>query len=417
MILKIKGNKIWFSAVAVLFVVTIITTVIHLTSINNITETFSDNISPGNSKNAVTLSEKRNTKFTEIKNMRGVWVPYMSLETERHTGESFKSNFDNIVKTAISNKLNTLIVHVRPFSDALYKSDIFPTSHIVAETQGDDIDFDPMEYMIKKCHENNLKFHAWINPYRISTNETPSQLSESNIIYSLSDDDILAYDGGKYINPCSTKGRQFIIDGVKEIVKNYDIDGLQFDDYFYPSSDTSLDQSSYENYLSTLDGECAELSHTQWRKVNVNMLISSVYSAIKNIKSDLPFGISPQGNIDNCIEIGADVNTWCENYGYMDYICPQMYVNFEHSVLPFDKMLSDWKEVTVTNKVSLCVGLALYKAGSDSDEGTWQNKDDILKSEVEYCKKNGIDNFIIYDIDYFNNDDTYEEVKNVISLF
>ena len=170
--------------------------------------------------------------------------------------------------------------------------------------------------------------------------------------------------------------------------------------------------------MSGLDSEAVALSHSEWRKAQVNMLISSVYSAVKQIKPKVVFGVSPQGNISNCSDIGADVGLWCQNEGYADYICPQAYVNFEHSFLPFDKMLSQWKELAGNNKTSLCVGLALYKANNgDYDGGSWKNKNDILKQEVEYCRKNGIDNFIIYDIDYLDDDNTMEEVRNVVSIF
>lgn len=416
MILKIKGNKIWFSSIAILLVVMMVTTIVQLSNVETSQSSISTSITSDKTENAVVVMQKKSTQPTIVKDMRGVWVPYMSLETQEHNEQSFKSNFDSIIKTAVENNLNTLIVHIRPFSDALYKSDIFPYSHILTGSQGESVDYDPLEYMIKKCHENKLKFHAWVNPYRIATSDTPREFSENNIINTLSNDDIIEYDGGKYINPSSTKGRQIIVDGVKEIVKNYDVDGVQFDDYFYPSADLEYDKAIYESYLSMLDEECTALSHKEWRQSNVNILISSVYSSIKQIKSSVIFGISPQGNISNCYDIGADVKTWCNTSGYADYICPQMYVNFDHSILPFDKMVSDWKEINPTNNVPLCVGLALYKAGTDSDNGTWQNKTDILKSEVEYCKENGIDNFIIYDIDYFKDENAREEVKNVISV-
>lgn len=408
MILKIKSDKIWFSAVAILVIVAIITTVIRIVYPTKNT---------GDVKNSDTSFLNTTVVNTvTIKNMRGVWVPYMSLDTGEYTEESFKENFENIVKTALSNKMNTLIVHIRPFSDALYKSEIFPNSHILSGKQGAEVKFDALEYMIKISHDNNLEFHAWINPYRISTADTPSELSDNSIVNKLEESDIIEYDNGKYINPSSVNGRELIIEGVKEIVKNYDVDGIQFDDYFYPSSNTEIDRKYYEDYLENLDSECIELTQFEWRRSNVNMLISNVYSCIKNINSDIIFGISPQCNINNCNEIGADVELWCNSYGYVDYICPQIYVNFEHTILPFDKNFKEWLEITKSNKVTLCVGLALYKANSDYDDGTWKNSNDILKRQIELCKENGIDNYMIYDIDYFNSENTAKEVENVMSV-
>lgn len=409
MIVKIRCNKIWSMAIVVLIIVTIVSTIVNIT--------LPDSNQTSNSYKTLTrqLSTNSTTNNT-IEKMRGVWVPYMSLETDEHTEEAFKSNFNKIVETAKSHKINALFVHIRPFADALYKSEIFPSSHLITGTQGEEIDFDPLEYMIEKTHENGMEFHGWINPYRICTSDTPATLSENSIIYELEEGGILEYDGGKYIDPASGNGRKIIIDGVKEVVKNYDVDGIQFDDYFYPTSETEIDKNSYSEYTENLDSECIPLTQFEWRKSNVNMLISGVYSAIKSIKADVIFGISPQGNISNCEDIGADVKTWCNTKGYVDYICPQIYVNFEHSVLPFDTMLKEWQEINSNNATTLCIGLALYKTNSDYDEGTWKNSDDILKSEVEYCKENNIDNFIIYDISYFDNEDTSNEVENVMSV-
>ena len=407
MVIKIKDNKAWLGAVCVLVIVAIFTTIIRVTSTK--TEL---NIANSHISNIATMAYDT----AKIENMRGVWVPYMSLDTGEYTEISFKENFNKIIQTALSNKMNTLIVHIRPFSDALYKSDIYPASHILTGEQGVNAEFDALEYMVDTAHKSNLKLHAWINPYRISTAETPPQLAKSSIVNRLEASDIIEYDGGKYINPSSDIGKKIIIDGVKEVVKSYNIDGIQFDDYFYPSSNTAIDSEFYQEYLDNLDSECVPLTQFEWRRANVNMLISSVYSCIKNIKRDVIFGISPQCNINNCNEIGADVELWCNSYGYVDYICPQIYVNFEHATLPFDKNLKEWLEITKSKKVTLCIGLALYKANSDYDDGTWKNSDDILKTQIQLCQQNGIDNYMIYDIDYFDNEITSKEVENAMSV-
>lgn len=405
MVVKIKGNKLWVAVSFILVIVTIITSIVGISSPKITTATKQGNKNP-----------KLSHSKTSFENIRGVWVPYFSLETKKKNKEEFQNKFNSIIKTAKDNKINTLIVHIRPFSDALYKSDIFPTSHIVVETQGKKINYDPLKYMIEASHKNGLKFHAWINPYRISTADTPKKLAENSIINELNENDIIEYNGGKYINPASARGRKLIIDGVREIIENYNVDGIQFDDYFYPSSETELDKASYLEYKSNLDLECTPLDPFDWRMSNVNMLVSSVYSIIKHNNANILFGISPQGNIDNCKDIGADIKTWCNTYGYVDYICPQLYVNFEHSTLPFDTMLKQWLDINKNSKVQLCVGLALYKANSDYDQGTWKNSNSILKQQVEYCKERNINNFIIYHIDYFTNQDTATEVTNVVSV-
>lgn len=407
MILKIKGNKIWFSAVSMLVIVAVITTVIRIASP---TQKIPDVKNNNPFVNIATVNTAK------IENMRGVWIPYMSLDTGEYTEASFKENFNKMVETAKKNKMNTLIVHIRPFSDALYKSEIFPSSHIIAGDQGGEVKFDALDYMIDTAHNNNLKLHAWINPYRISLADTPINLSDNSVVSILEDDDIIEYDGGKYINPSSSNGKNLIIQGVKEVVKNYNVDGIQFDDYFYPTPNTEIDRVFYEDYLENLDSECTPLTQFEWRRANVNMLISNVYSCIKKINPNIIFGISPQCNINNCNEIGADVELWSNSYGYVDYICPQIYVNFEHSTTPFDKNFKEWLEITKSNKITLCIGLALYKVNSDYDNGTWKNSNDILKKQIELCKENGVNNYMIYDIDYFNNEATSKEIENVMSV-
>ena len=130
----------------------------------------------------------------------------------------------------------------------------------------------------------------------------------------------------------------------------------------------------------------------QWRIANINTLVSGVYSAIKSINPQVQFGISPQGNITNDLNMGADVETWASQKGYVDYLCPQIYVNFDHPLLPFHQTADQWRQMTTAEGVKLYIGLAVYKAGSeDADSGTWNGKTDILQREIEYSRSLGCD--------------------------
>ena len=276
--------------------------------------------------------------------MRAVWVPYMSLDM-RNTDMSettFQKKFDEIISTAQEKGMNALIVHVRPFGDALYPSEYFPWSHLLTGTQGVNPGYDPLEYMVQAAHEAGMEIHAWINPLRIQTSETPEVLSQNNP-YSVWQRDeekknwTVDLSTGKYYNPAYEEVRNLIAAGVREIVKNYDVDGIQFDDYFYPTEDPSFDQDAYQNYLTEMGNETTAMELTEWRRANINALVSLVYAEIKAEKPDVIFGISPQGNIENDMKMGADVYSWCEAAGYVDYICPQLYFNFDNPVLPFDQ--------------------------------------------------------------------------------
>ena len=179
--------------------------------------------------NTINKSSRNDYNIKENEEMKAVWVPFMALEDKNgnYTEAEFKSRFDNILADSKNHGINTMVVHVRPFGDALYKSNLFPWSHILSGTQGNDPGFDPLEYMIEKTHNDNMAFHAWINPLRIQSNNTPSILCESNLYNkwktdsdSSNDNWVLDSNGNKYFNPYYPEVRKVIIDGVKEIVEN-----------------------------------------------------------------------------------------------------------------------------------------------------------------------------------------------------
>lgn len=372
---------------------------------------------------ANSISPKVGEYYNHNGEMKAVWVPFMSLvaDDDKYSEEKFKEKFDKIVATSVENKMNTLIVHVRPYGDALYKSKYYPWSHILTGTQGKDPGFDPLEYMLNKTHEEGLEFHAWINPLRIKSADTPKKLSADNLynVWKKSDisDNTLEWEDSIYLNPAKDEVRKVIIDGVEEIIRNYAVDGIHFDDYFYPTTESEFDADSYNEYISTLDEECVPLTLLEWRSANINKIISGVYSRIKNLTSNVAFGVSPQGNINNDLEMGADVYSWCQTKGYIDYICPQIYVNFEHALLPYDNTANEWRELITNDDIKYYIGLAVYKAGSEEDEQTWLNADDILKKQVEFGREAGADGFMLYSWDYLDNEQTAKEIENVMAVF
>ncbi len=356
--------------------------------------------------------------------MRAVWIPYMTLDmsdTDR-SEKAFKNKIDGIIKTSLNHGINTLVVHVRSHCDAIYKSKYFPYSHILSGKQGQSPDYDALDYIVSACHRAGLEIHAWINPFRIKTDSTPGKLSSDNPYNIWKNDDdtsndryAVKWENGLYLNPAYPAVRELIINGVREIVENYDVDGIHFDDYFYPTSDSEFDKAEYNAYLKTLDDDAVPLTLSRWRLANVNSLIAGVYSAVKREDKSVVFGISPQGNMSNDKNISADIESWAKFAGFTDYLCPQIYVNFEHPLLPFDKTCDEWRELVVNSETRLYCGLALYKAGSDRDEGTWQTSDDILKRELEYLRNCGYEGFMIYSYDYLEAEQTALEVKNFLS--
>lgn len=349
------------------------------------------------------------------KEMRGVWVSYIELDMQNESDKSesaFREKFKNIAITSKNAGFNTLIVQVRPFCDALYKSAYFPYSHILSGEQGVSPDYDALKVMCEICSELDLDIHAWVNPYRISTDSTPQVLSENNP-YVIDNELGEETENGIFLNPANKMARKLIIDGVTEIVKNYDVDGIQFDDYFYPTQDSDFDDTEYADYVETV-GEMNCMSIDNWRLANVNTLICDTYRAIHKISDDVEFGISPQGNIDNNAKIYADVKSWCICKGFVDYICPQLYYSLENPALTFENSLNSWASLDINKNVKLYVGLAGYKANTDSDEGTWLYSDNVLSKEYKIAMQNEkVSGIMLYSYSALEDENASAEISNL----
>lgn len=365
---------------------------------------------------AVTVSSP--DTVSENTEMRGVWISYMELSMENETSkskDSFIKKFDSIAKNCSEKGFNTLIVQVRPFCDAMYNSKLFPWSHILTGTQGKNPKYDPLSLMCGICKKYSLKIHAWVNPYRISTNETPQKLAKNNP-YEKDKSIGKEIDEGIFLDPSNKKAQNLICNGVAEIAKNYDIDGIQFDDYFYPTQNKSFDAKQYNSYIKKC-GKNNSMTQENWRKANVNMLICNVYRTIKSIDSNIQFGISPQGNISNNDGLYADVKSWCTCRGFADYICPQLYFSTENPALSFEDSLKSWTSLDFDEGVNLYVGLAGYKAGSDEyDDGTWSKSNTILSDEYNIMKKySKVKGFMLYSYASLENNASKKDVNNLMS--
>ena len=347
--------------------------------------------------------------YTPSGEVKAVWISYLDFYTllQGKSQSQFTSNIAAAFDNAKATGLNTVIVQVRPFGDALYESEIFPWSHIITGTEGVDPGFDPLSIMIREAHNRGLQIEAWINPYRIRTSgQSNKALSSDNPARSYinsGSDVVLAYGGGYYYNPGSSEAQELIVQGVREIVENYNVDGIHFDDYFYPTTSASFDSGTYQ-------ASGTSLSPADWRRENVNRLVRAVYAEIKSIDSSLRFGISPQGIIANNYDGQySDVELWMAEEGYVDYICPQLYYGFNHATAPFASMVREWNSKIRADGVELYIGLAPYKLGTvDSYAGSgkneWLNTSDILARMVEEAREAGnYGGFILFRYDSLYN--------------
>ena len=346
--------------------------------------------------------------------IRGVWVTYMTLDVEGEADKetAFKETIDTIIKDMENANLNTMIVQVRPFCDALYRSQYYPWSHILTGTQGQDPGYDPLAYIINAAHEQDIMVHAWVNPYRIGTKDTPSQLCKDHpaiIEPSLS----VNVNDNAYLNPANDDAIDLIVNGVQEIVEHYEVDGIQFDDYFYPPDCGDFDADDYDNYCDETD---SPLSLEEFRRDNVNRMIRAVWQAVHQTKGNVLFGVSPQGNLKNNEKLYADVVKWCGEKGYIDYICPQVYFSLDNPAMTFEDGLQDWLDLEKHNGLLLYIGIPAYKAGTDADSGTWLDNDDILSTELAITREKGCDGFMLYSYDSWHNEDNAQEVENAVKF-
>lgn len=388
-----------------------------------LTDFFGENFKIPNSENNSTQNNQSSSNSEETSRLpdeevRGLWVSYIDLNMSGtdHSQESFESKFDTIVDDALKNRFNTLIVQVRPFADALYDSDYFPTSHVTFQTQGAELTYDPLEYMCKAAHDNNLRIEAWINPYRIKTTDFPDPLSDDNPYIKNKNLGVVT-DTGIYFNPAFPEVTELICNGVREILEKYPVDGIQFDDYFYPTQDKSFDSEAYNEYYSSQLNKGEEaMSLDDWRVENVNSMLREVYKTVHETSDTAVFGISPQGNLINNAKLYADVVTWCTTEGYADYICPQIYFSLDNPALTFEDALQDCIDIDFAPDVELYVGLAGYKSGSDADSGTWLDRDDIIKTQIEIIREADINGFILYSYNSLVSEEASKEIENMRNL-
>ncbi len=366
--------------------------------------------------------------------LRAVWIAYLDFKTTGYTKEEFQTQIETMFNEVCAMNLNAVIVHVRPFGDAMYPSSYFPWSRYVSGTQGKDPGFDPLKIMVEEAHARGLEFHAWLNPYRITSSSTDvNDLSADNParIYRTDKDksndrNVLTYSGKLYYNPSSKEVQALIVNGIREIVKNYDVDGIHFDDYFYPALGknftSNFDAPEYETYKKQqIAKNEAYLSIADWRRENVNELVRSVYAAVKEINPEVVFGISPGGFMDALKaddKYYVDFETWLGHDGYIDYLCPQLYWSNDHTVYPFNDILNRFIDAAVNPDVKLYVGIAAYKAGIQTEGTAWYKDANVLRNMIRYARNTDrVDGFMLYSYKYLISKRNYAAIKNLLKEF
>lgn len=320
------------------------------------------------------------------------------------SADRLKSEIDSILDTMESAGLNTVYFQVRPTCDALYESKIFPVSSALS-TKGK-LEMDPLAYMVEQAHQRNIFVHAWVNPLRVSLGSASNpnvkieNLPEGSPAKAHPEWAVAYADGRLYFDPGYPGVRELIADGVKEIVENYNVDGVIFDDYFYPYpvtlSDGSIalfdDDASYAAYGGTE-------SRADWRRENVNQMIKAAYDAVKSVSDRVQFGVSPFGiwknddgknggsatrGMQSYFSIYCDPLAWAEG-GYVDYLAPQIYWRFSTEVAPYGELARWWNRMLDGTGVDLLISHAAYNYDVwSSPEGEMGEQVEFARSELTY---------------------------------
>ncbi|BES84954.1 glycoside hydrolase family 10 protein [Pectobacterium araliae] len=343
--------------------------------------------------------------------------------------EALKGKLDKLKSLGI----NTVFFQVKPDGTALWSSKILPWSDMLTGNIGEDPGYDPLQFILDEAHKRGMKVHAWFNPYRVSVNTKQGTVTELNrtlsqnpaSVFVLHRDWIRTAGDRFVLDPGIPEARSWITSIVAEVVAHYAIDGVQFDDYFYAESSTSMlnDSETFQRYGQGFG------SKADWRRHNTQQLIEQVSRTIKQLKPEVEFGVSPAGVWRNRShdaagsdtrgaaaydEAYADTRQWVQQ-GLLDYIAPQLYWPFARDAARYDVLAKWWVDVVKPTSTRLYIGVALYKVGEPSkNEPDWMIKGGVpeLKKQLDLNESTPhINGTILFRENYLNQPQTQEAVN------
>ncbi len=342
---------------------------------------------------------------------RGVWVTSVyniDWPITLDDKESQKQEFVKLLDILKCLNINAVFVQIRPASDALYKSNINPWSEYLTGVQGKDPEYDPLQFMIEETHKRNMEFHAWLNPYRVTTKGTDLSKLAPNNPARIKPEWVLAFEDSLFYNPENPEVIEYVAVTVYEIITNYDVDGIHFDDYFYP----------YNYPLPKGEDRDGEVANN--RREAVTNLIRLVYNVIKSTKPCVQFGVSPFGvwknkssdengsdskNLESYYDIYMDTITWINEH-IVDYIAPQIYWTTENENTNYEVMVNWW------NNVVEDTGVVLYIGQNISNPKIVEDLENQIEINREY---NNVTGNILFSSSNIvkNTDDVVKKLKNV----
>ena len=324
---------------------------------------------------------------------RAVWVSYLEWQqVDFSTPETFSGDIAVILDNIRNLGATVVLAQVRPFGDALYPSSYYPFSHLCTGQQGRDPGYDPLALLVQAAHDRGLALEAWVNPYRIQAGLTPALCGASPA--KLHPDWVKYTDTGAYLDPANTAVRQYIADAVGELCANYDVDGIHFDDYFYPTTDPAFDAADYA-------ASGTALTQDDWRRENVNALVELCHATAR--RYGVRFGVAPVGDPEQNYALQySDAARWLRQ-GTVDYQMPQLYWGQEyvkdgdtsHSLA---RLAGAWAALPRAAGVRLYAGLGAYRigAGDGSDAGSEWVSGRALADQLNLLDRLGVQGAGLY---------------------
>ena len=323
--------------------------------------------------------------------IRAVWVATVTrIDFPASNVESLqKEEYLKYLDIFEKYNLNAVIFQIRPCSDAFYNSPYEPWSQYITGTQGKDPGYDLLGWLIEETHKRGMEFHAWMNPYRVSKSAAswPS-VGASNHPAKLHPEWTVTYNGELLYRPACEEVKQLLVDVIDDVITKYDVDGIHFDDYFYPypaSGQTYDDAADYKAFGA------AYSNVGDFRRAQVDDVIKRIHDLITTKKPGVVFSIAPFGiwrnstsdpagsdssGLQNYDDLYADVRKWCQE-GWIDLIAPQLYNATSNYAMNYSKMLQWWNQNAF--KAKLAIGHGVYRFGVPAEGASYQSADELTR--------------------------------------
>lgn len=340
---------------------------------------------------AASMAPAQNPK----REFRGAWLHVIGqTQWQNKSTEQAKEYIRDQFQKLQDVGCNAVIFQVRPTADAMYKSDLEPWTAWLTGKRGKapSPEWDPMEFAIEEAHKRGMEFHAWLNPYRVTSNA--KEILPASHISKKEPHRFVKFNGQVFFDPAYKENRDFICDVVRDIVDRYDVDGIHIDDYFYPypanGKKFEADDASYRKFGNGMDRK-------DWRRNNVDLLIEQLYTTIKSEKPWVRFGVSPFGiwrnkssdsrgsnssGLQNYDDLYADVLLWAKN-GWIDYLAPQLYWTLDMKAAPSRHLAQWWNDNA--SDVDIYIGQDVQRTMNTPDPGN--NDKNELDTKVNLSRR------------------------------